>query len=120
MTVTRRQGRVLEPVEPDDARGAPGELVRSPGTFALRVRGDSMVPEQLRDGDLILVQSTSEARDGDAVVALVRGEPCVRQYHRREGQVMLRSADDRLAPIVAGEEEVEIRGVVVAVVRKYW
>ena len=119
MAVARRQGRVLEPVEPDDAAGAPGEFLRSPGTFALRVRGDSLAEEQLRDGDLVLVQSTPKAREGDTVVALVRGEPCVRQYQRRDGQVMLRSAEEGLAPIVAGEEEVEIRGVVVAVVRKY-
>ncbi|MDE0034581.1 MAG: hypothetical protein OXU75_15855 [Deltaproteobacteria bacterium] len=119
MTVAKRQGRVLEPVEPDDAPGAPRELLRSPGTFALRVRGDSMAAEQLRDGDLVLARSTPAARDGDTVVALVRGEPSVRQYHRRDGKVVLRSADEELAPIVAAEEEVEIRGVVVAVVRKY-
>ena len=119
MTVTESERRVLEPVELDDASGAPKELLRSPGTFALRVRGDSMAAEQLRDGDLILVRSTPAARDGDTVVALVRGEPAVRQYHRRDGRVVLRSADEQLAPIVAAEEETEVRGVVVAVVRKY-
>ena len=119
MTVTRRQWGGLEPVEPDAASGVPRELLRSPGTFALRVRGDSMAEEQLRDGDLVLARSTPAARDGDTVVALVRGEPSVRQYHRGDGKVVLRSADEGLAPIVAAEEDVEIRGVVVAVVRKY-
>jgi len=119
MTAARRPWRILEPVEPDDAAGAPGELLRSPDTFALRVRGDSMAAEQLRDGALVLARSTPAARDGDTVVALIGGEPAVRHYHRRDGKVVLRSADEELAPVVAAEEEVEIRGVVVAVVRKY-
>ncbi len=119
MTVAGSQWRVLEPVEPDAAFGVPGELLRSPGMFALRVRGDSMAAEQLRDGDIILARATPEARDGDTVVALVRGEPSVRRYHRLDGKVVLRSVDEGLAPIVATGEEVEVRGVVVAVVRKY-
>lgn len=109
----------MEPVEAKDILGVPKELARSPDTFALRVKGDSMIEEQLRDGDLILVQSTPTAREGETVVAVVRGEATVRGLHRQGRKVLLRSASERLAPIVAGEEEVEIRGVVVAVIRKY-
>ena len=119
MTVPGRPEPVLEPVEAKDALGLPRELAQSPGTFALRVRGDSMAEEQLRDGDLILVQSSPEARDGDTVVATVRGEATVRRFHRQGGKVLLRSADAGLAPIAADEADVEVRGVVVAVVRKY-
>jgi len=119
MTVPGRPGPVLEPVEVDDTLGVPGELARSPGTFALRVRGESMIEEQLRDGDLVLAQSSPAAREGDTVVAVVGGEATVRRFHRQDGKVLLRSADEGLAPIVVDEAEVEVRGVVVAVVRKY-
>ena len=119
MTVPGRPGPVLEPVELDDTPGVPGELARSPGTFALRVRGESMIGEQLRDGDLVLAQSSPAAREGDTVVAMVRGEATVRRFHRQDGKVLLRSADEALAPVVVDEADVEVRGVVVAVVRKY-
>ena len=119
MTVPRRPGPVLEPVELDDTLGVPRELARSPDTFALRVRGESLVEEQLRDGDLVLAQSSPAAREGDTVVAIVRDEATVRRFHRQEGKVLLRSADEGLAPIAVDEADVEVRGVVFAVVRKY-
>ena len=119
MTVPGRPGPVLEPVEVDDTLGVPGELARSPDTVALRVRGESLMEEQLRDGDLVVVRSSPAAREGDTVVAMVRSEATVRRFHRQDGKVLLRSADEGLAPIVVDEEDVEVRGVVVAVVRKY-
>ncbi len=109
----------MEPVEVSDIVGVPKELARSSDTFALRVKGDCMIEEQIRNGDLILVQSTPMAREGETVVALVRGEAAIRRFHRQGRKVLLRSAGERLAPIVAEEEDVEIRGVVVAVIRKY-
>ncbi len=112
-------GVPIEPVEVNDILGVPRELVRSPDTFALRVKGDSMIDEQIRDGDLILVQSAPTAREGETVVALVRGEATVKRFYRVDGKVVLRPANERLEPIVAEEEDVEIRGVVVAVIRKY-
>ena len=119
MTATGRQAPVLEAVAAADAAGVPGELARSPGTFAWRVRGDAMIDEEFHDGDLIVAQSTPEAREGETVLARVRGMPTVRQFHRREGKVVLYAEDEGLPPIVAEEEDVELHGVVVAVVRKY-
>ena len=112
-------GVLLEPVEVNDTLGVPAELARSPDTFALRVRGDSMIEEQVRDGDLLLLQSAPAAHDGDTVLAVVRGEATVKRFSREGKRVLLHSAGGRLEPIVADEEDVEIRGVVVAVIRKY-
>ena len=110
---------LFEPADVTDTPGVPAELARSPGTFALHVRGDSMIEELLRDGDVILVQSIPAARDGDLVVAVVRGDPMVKRLFREAGRVLLHPANGRQEPVVADEEDVEIRGVVVAVIRKY-
>lgn len=112
-------GAPLEPVEADDAPGVPNALARSPGTSVFRVRGDALAEEQVCDGDLVLVQAAAEAREGDTVVAAVRGEVMVKRFHREAGKVALRSAGGRLDPVVCEEGEVEVRGVVVAVIRKY-
>ncbi len=87
--------------------------------FALRVHGDSLIEEQICDGDTVLVQSVPAARDGDTVVAVVQGEATIKRWSREAGSVLLRSTTERSEPIVSEEDDVEIRGVVVAVVRKY-
>lgn len=110
-------GAPLERVEADDAcaSGVPGELARRPDTLAFRVRGDALAEEHVCDGDLIVVQAAAEAREGDTVVAVVRGEVVVKRFHREAGKAALRAAGGRLDLC----EEGEVRGVVVAVIRKY-
>jgi len=112
-------GCPIEPVEMDDTLAVPEAFVKSPGTFVLRVRGDSMVDEQIRDGDFILVESRATAENGDTVVALVKGEATVKKFFRQGDAVRLQPANERLEPIVANAEDVEVRGVVIAVIRKY-
>ena len=113
-------GAPIEAVEMTDSLAVPDELVRGKNTFVLKVKGDSMVDEQIRDGDFILVQPRSEAESGETVVALVDGEATVKKFYREHGgRIRLQPANDRLKPILAAEDQVEIRGVVVAVIRKY-
>lgn len=113
-------GAPIEPVEMADSLAVPEELVRGKDTFVLKVKGDSMIDEQIRDGDLILVQPRSTAENGETVVALVGGEATVKKFYREDGdKIRLQPANDRIKPILAAENQVEIRGVVVAVIRKY-
>ncbi len=113
-------GAPIEPVEMTDSLAVPEELVRGKDTFVLKVKGDSMIDEQIRDGDLILVQPRSTAENGETVVALVGGEATVKKFYREDGEkIRLQPANDRIKPILASENQVEIRGVVVAVIRKY-
>jgi repressor LexA len=113
-------GVPIEPIEQADTIAVPEELVGRGENFVLRVKGTSMVQEGILDGDLVVVQSRNAADNGDTVVALVRGEATVKRFYREKaGMIRLQPANDALAPILARAGEVEIRGVVVAVMRKY-
>ena len=112
-------GVPIEPVETPETVTLPEEMLGRGETFALRVSGDSMVGEGILDGDLVVVESRQDAPNGATVVALVRGDATVKKLHRERGRVRLVPANERLAPIVAPAGDVEIRGVVIAVLRRY-
>lgn len=114
-------GAPIEPIEIEERIAVPVDLVRRPEScFALRVRGDSMVDEQIRDGDTVVVERRAEARDGDTVVAVLRGEEAtLKRFQRRGASVRLIPANARMKPIEAPARDVEIRGVVRALVRRY-
>jgi len=112
-------GTPIEPVEQAETTMVPEELLGRGQTFALRVRGDSMVGDGILDGDVVIVEARSDAPTGATVVALVRGEATVKRLRRERGRIRLEPANDRMPPIVADPDEVEIRGVVVAVLRRY-
>ena len=79
-----------------------------------------MIDEQILDGDMILVQARSVAENGETVVALINGDSTVKKFYREAGgQIRLQPANERLEPIWVHENQVEVRGVVVAVIRKY-
>lgn len=114
-------GVPIEAVETNDTLTIPGDFVRRPHhAFALRVEGESMVGEGILDGDFIVVEKRPAADTGETVVAVLNGEATVKKFYReRGGKVRLQPANQRMAPIVAKEKDLEIRGVVVAVLRKY-
>jgi repressor LexA len=113
-------GAPIEPLEQHDTISVPEDLVGRGETFVLRVKGTSMVQEGILDGDYVIVQSRNQADNGDMVVALVRGEATVKRFYREKaGMIRLQPASEGLAPILARAGDVEIRGVVTAVMRKY-
>lgn len=113
-------GAPIEAIEQPDTISVPQELAGHGNTFVLRVKGDSMVDEGILDGDYVVVRSRATADNGDTVVALVGGEATVKRFYREKaGMVRLQPASAHMQPIRARAAEVEIRGVVVAVMRKY-
>jgi len=114
-------GAPIEAVEVSERFEVPAELVpRGASCFALRVRGDSMIEEHIRDGDVVVVESRPEARDGETVVALVRGQDAtLKKLFRRGSQVRLQPANPTMQPIDLPAGEVEVRGVVRGLVRRY-
>lgn len=86
--------------------------------FVLEVRGDSMIDEQIRDGDFVVVSQRSTARNGETVVALLEdGEATLKKFYRRRGRIRLEPANEAYEPIIV--DQCEIQGVVVGVIRTY-
>jgi repressor LexA len=90
-------------------------------TFALEVRGESMIDDHICDGDVILLERVQQARDGDIVVALVAGsETTLKRFYRESPDVVrLQPANSALKPIIVPARDVQIQGRLLAVLRKY-
>ena len=114
-------GAPIEPIEVAERIAVPRELAgRAERSFVLQVRGDSMIDEQIRDGDFVVVEQRAEPRDGDTVVAVIRGEEAtLKKLQRRGSRVRLVPANARMKPIEVPASEVEVRGVVRGLLRRY-
>jgi len=89
-------------------------------TYALRVRGDSMIEEQIRDGDVVVVEERETARNGETVIALVDGENVtVKQYQRQGAMIRLVPANHTMEPMEFAEDRIRVQGVVVGVLRRF-
>ncbi len=115
------------------AAGIPVESVAAPetlafqdfmgdsSTYALQVRGDSMIEDHICSGDFVLIEKVSQVRDGDIVVALVDGMETTlkRLYREPNGMIRLQPANSTMQPIMVPEGSVNVQGRVLAVLRKY-
>src|SRR6266571_9036582 len=114
-------GQPIEAVLDYETVCIPRDMLRLGRMFALRVRGDSMIDEQIREDDFIILQSQQTAENGKTVVALIDGsDATVKRFYGSRNQVRLEAANPRYKPIVIRPpERVQIQGVVVGVIRKY-
>ncbi|MGH7582989.1 MAG: transcriptional repressor LexA [Gemmatimonadales bacterium] len=96
-------------------------LPRRGANYALRVKGESMIDEQIRDGDMVVVNGRESADNGEMVIALINGaEATVKRFYREPGGwIRLQPANTAMRPLRFQEREVLIQGVVVGVIRKY-
>jgi len=103
---------VLETLDLNDVVNTDAE------TFALRVQGESMIDEHIRDGDYVIVRRASAARNGETVVALLPdGEATLKKFYREKGRIRLQPANPTLDPIYV--TDCEVQGIVIGVLRKY-
>jgi repressor LexA len=111
------------PIEsfPDDERvSVPSEFLRSGDHYVLMVRGESMIEDGVHDGDLVVVQRTQTAADGEMVVALVSGEVTLKRIYRdNPATVRLQPSNPAVPVILAPAADVEIQGLVVGLLRRY-
>lgn len=115
-------GQPIEAVQDTESLAIPGEMIRRGSEhYVLRVSGESMIDEQIRDGDHIVVSARQTADDGEMVVALVRDEAATvkRLYREPDNRVRLQPANRDMEPIIEDAGDVRVQGVVVGLVRTY-
>ena len=114
-------GMPIEAVATSETIAVPETLVTGKrDTYVLRVRGDSMIDEQIRDGDWVVVEDRRSADNGEMVIALVGGQDAtLKKFYKENGRIRLQPANPTMQPIYAEPDSVQIQGVVVGVMRKY-
>ena len=94
-----------------------GTVSRDKSLFALHVRGESMINAGIFDGDIVIVEKTPAAENGDIVVALIEDEATVKTFYKENGHLRLQPENDTMEPIIV--KEVIILGKVKALLRYY-
>ena len=115
-------GMPIEALAHGETMTVPDSFVRRQGGhYVLRVRGNSMIEDQIRDGDFVVVNERQSADNGEMVIALVHGDSAtVKKYYReRDGRIRLQPANEAMQPIYVHENDVAIQGIVVGVLRRY-
>ena len=113
-------GVPIEAVVSSETVGVPEDLVGQRDAYALRVHGNSMIDEQIRDGDIVIVEDRKSADNGEMVIALLDGaDVTLKKFYRDDGRIRLQPANPALRPLVVEPDQVQIQGVVVGVMRRY-
>ena len=115
-------GLPIEEMATGESICVPDSFVRRAGShYALKVRGNSMIDEHIRDGDVVVVQERRSADNGEMVIAMTHGTAAtVKKFYReRDGRIRLQPANETMAPIYIHENDISIQGVVVGVLRRY-
>ena len=115
-------GLPIEALEDQESVSVPEDMLTGRGPhYVLRVKGNSMLDAQISDGDFVVVDGRETAENGEMVIALVAGESATvkRYYRENDGRVRLQPANESFDPQFYTESDVDVRGVVVGVIRKY-
>ena len=114
-------GSPIEAVQSTETIWVPEDMIGRGNTYVLQVKGESMIEEQIRDGDYVIVEDRKSARDGEMVIALLDGENVTlkKLYRESGGRVRLQPANSQMDPLYVEASRIRIQGVVIGVLRKY-
>ena len=113
-------GVPIEAVASTETIAVPESMAGKRDSYVLRVKGDSMIDEQIRDGDWVVVEDRKSADNGEMVIALVGGsDVTLKKFYRDNGRIRLQPANPTMQPIFVDPDQVQVQGVVVGVMRKY-
>ena len=113
-------GRQIAAIAQSETMQVPLHLRSQGNCYVLRVNGDSMCEAGILDGDYVVVEHRTRARDGEIVVALIGGEDTtLKRIRQTPGRVLLIPENSGLEPLALDPDEVEIQGVVIGLMRRY-
>ena len=111
-------GLLTAPFEDTELLDLAALMPPSGDVYALRVKGQSMIEDSICDGDIVLVERRESANNGETVVAILpEGEATLKRFYKEKGRFRLQPANSTMEPIYTSD--VDIRGVVIGVVRRY-
>jgi repressor LexA len=114
-------GAPIEAIDQEETVSVPEDMLGRGEHYVLRVNGDSMIEEQIRDGDYLVVRHRETAENGDMVVALVDQESAtVKKFYReKDGRVRLQPANAAVKPMFFPADRIQVQGIVMGVMRRY-
>src|SRR3989338_6494360 len=110
---------IMTYTDPDaTVKVAPAMLSGKKRSYVLQVKGDSMIEEGILDGDFVIIEEQTEAKDGDIVVALLEnGLATLKRFFKELNRIRLEPANSQMSPIYA--TDVKIQGKCVGVIRRF-
>jgi repressor LexA len=113
-------GSPIEAIASNETIAVPDVLAGKRDSYVLRVKGNSMIDEQICDGDFVIVEDRKSVDNGEMVIALVGGQDAtLKKFYRENGKVRLQPANPTMQPIMVDPDQVQVQGVVVGVMRRY-
>jgi repressor LexA len=110
-------GQPVDIPEDNETVVVPRHMVRK-NSYALRVRGHSMIEDHIQDGDIIVVEKRETAENGESVVAMINGERVtLKRFYVEPDGIRLQPANPTMSPIYLRHEELQILGIVAGVIR---
>lgn len=112
-------GKPIEAIRTNETIDIPRDMMGKK-TFALRVRGESMIEDGILDGDYVIIEQTNSPRNGDIVVALVdNANATLKRFYDEKGQIRLQPANSSMKPMRFAKKRITIQGKVRGVIRKF-
>ncbi len=112
-------GHPMEIAEENESIPVPANMVRK-NTYALKVRGHSMIDDNIQDGDIVIIEKKQSAENGQSVVALINNEQVtLKKFYIEADGIRLQPANPEMEPILLKNEEVQVLGVVTGIIRNF-
>jgi repressor LexA len=112
-------GNPIEVVEGQETIPVPRTMLKQGTHFALTVTGQSMIEDGILDGDVIIIKKQQTANNGDTVVATVDHEATVKRFYKKSSKIELHPANSSMKPIIVSDQEFQIKGILVGLLRQY-